>query len=130
MQTRNIPLTVALIALAAALAACETTGSGPGPQAAAPPTRQQAALDCWMATEKDAVKLGLDKRADVVTKCIGEVMAGKQTDSAVADSEGKPKPAAAVNAKPAVTGALPKIAAKPKSSANAKPDAKPDPAKP
>ncbi len=133
MQTRNIPLTVALLALAAALSACETTGGGPSPQAAAPtapPTRQQAALDCWMATEKDAVKLGLDKRADVVTKCMAEVMAGKSTDAAVADSEGKPqakpKTAGKPQTKPTTTGALPKVAAKPKSDAGAKPDAKPD----
>ncbi len=117
MQTRTIPLTVVLVALAAALGGCETTGSAPAPQAAAPtpPTRQQAALDCWMATEKDAIKLGLDKRADVVTKCMAEVMAGKQTQGAVADSEGKPQAKPLANAKPA---------AKPK--AEAKPDAKPD----
>jgi hypothetical protein len=105
----------ALLALATALGGCETTGGGPSAQAAAPAvpvTHQQASLDCWMATEKDAVRLGLDKRADVVSKCIVDVMDGKPTAAAVADSEGKPK--AAASAKPS---------AKPK--ADAKPDGKP-----
>ena len=130
MQTRNILLTATLIALAAALGACETTGSAPAPQAAAPPTHQQAALDCWMATEKDAVKLGLDKRADVVTKCITEVMAGKPTDAAVADPEGKSKPAGKPQAKTGAKGTTAKMAAKPTPAAGAKSDTKPDPAKP
>jgi len=99
MRTRNIAraASAGLLALAAAaLAGCETTGGGgPMAQAAPPPTHQQAALECWMATEKDAAKLGLDKRADLVTKCIADKMAGKQTASAAPDPKGAAKPQSA-----------------------------------
>ena len=64
---------------AAALAGCETTGSGVGPVAtAAPPpmTRIKAAEICWMATEHGHNDMDLDKRADVVDKCIDEKMGG------------------------------------------------------
>jgi len=84
---------------AAALAGCETTGGGPMAQAARPVplTHQQVALQCWMATEKDAAKLGLDKRADVVTKCIADKMGSKQTAAATPEpqpkGDTKPEPA-------------------------------------
>jgi hypothetical protein len=79
MQICKIRLTTLAVLLlsAAALGGCETTGGGPSAQAATPMTHQQAALDCWMATEKDAARLGLDKRADVVTKCIADKMSGQ-----------------------------------------------------
>ena len=35
-----------------------------------PMTRARAARECWMRTEKGALQLDLDKRADVVNKCI------------------------------------------------------------
>jgi hypothetical protein len=76
--TRIIPrlLLVALAALA--LAACETTGSGaPAPVATAPEppmTRTRAAEQCWMSTEKGATSASLDKRADIVNKCIEDKM--------------------------------------------------------
>lgn len=83
-MTPSIPhprnrLTILCIALAAvALAACETTGPGPAPQAAAPPKppmdRARAATECWMATEKGHADQSLDKRADIVTRCIDEKM--------------------------------------------------------
>ena len=66
-----------LIAAAALLAGCETTGS-PKPEAAKPPeppmTRSRAAADCWMSTEKGSAAANLDKRADLVTKCIDDKM--------------------------------------------------------
>lgn len=37
-------------------------------------TRSQAASDCWMKLEKVAASVDLDKRADLVTKCIDEKM--------------------------------------------------------
>lgn len=86
----------ALIAVAAlSLAGCETTGAGvAGPAAQAQPaaapatapktakgpkgpmTHQQAALYCWMSTEHGHADLPLDKRADVVDKCIKQKMQG------------------------------------------------------
>ena len=81
-----------LLAAALALAACETTGAGAaGPAAQAKPaekptqkpaepqgpmTHQQAALYCWMKTEHGRADQSLDKRADVVDKCIAEKMQG------------------------------------------------------
>ena len=37
-------------------------------------TRTRAAEQCWMATEKGNAGLALDKRADVVDKCIEQKM--------------------------------------------------------
>jgi hypothetical protein len=83
--------------LAAALAGCETDGAGPTaadapkaqaasakpttspvqtarPQAPAgdpePMTHARAARECWMRTEKTNAHQDLDKRADIVNKCI------------------------------------------------------------
>jgi hypothetical protein len=39
---------------------------------AEPPTRQEAAEQCWMSVEKTHRDLSLDKRADIVAKCIKE----------------------------------------------------------
>jgi uncharacterized lipoprotein YajG len=64
-----------LIAASMALAGCQT--DDPGASMAAGPvpmTRQNAALICWSKTEKDAARMTLDKRADVVTKCIDDKM--------------------------------------------------------
>ena len=71
----HIFLGLPLFLLAAlALAGCETTGSGTAAQAVKPPdppmTRTRAATECWMGTEKSRVDL--DKRADIVTKCIDQ----------------------------------------------------------
>jgi outer membrane biosynthesis protein TonB len=35
-----------------------------------PMTRARAARECWMKTEKGSARIDLDKRADIVTKCI------------------------------------------------------------
>jgi hypothetical protein len=56
-----------------ALAGCETIGGGSGPMAAAPQppmTRTRAAAECWMVTEKTEAGLNLDRRADIVDRCI------------------------------------------------------------
>jgi len=66
-----------LIGAATALAGCETT-AGPSQAAAAkvepPMTRTRAAEQCWMATEKGNPNENLDKRADLVSKCIDQKM--------------------------------------------------------
>ncbi len=81
---------LALIAAAAALlAGCETDGNTPGPLAslstpskpaepAKPPeppmTHSRAAAECWMGTEKGSASANIDKRADIVNKCIDDKM--------------------------------------------------------
>ncbi len=72
---------LALVLAAAALAGCETVGSGPSAQAAAEPpmTHSRAATECWMATEKGRADINLDKRADIVTKCIDDKMKAAKT---------------------------------------------------
>ena len=86
---------LALLTLAAGLlAGCETTGPGsvteagkPGeppkvevakpaepPKVEAPMTRSRAATECWMKVEKGGAGVGIDKRADLVTKCIDDKM--------------------------------------------------------
>ena len=88
-MNRSITRIVLIVAAAGLLAACETDGSNsPGPFAslnsskpaepAGPPeppmTRSRAASECWMKTEKGSLKANLDKRADVVDKCIDDKM--------------------------------------------------------
>ena len=41
-----------------------------------PMTHSEAATECWMATEKGRADINLDKRADIVTKCIDDKMKG------------------------------------------------------
>jgi hypothetical protein len=73
-------LMLLLLAVAPALTACQTDSTGkPVAQAAPaapaePPTRQEAAMQCWMSVEKTHKELSLDKRADIVTKCIDDKM--------------------------------------------------------
>ena len=69
----------ALGAIAVALAGCETTGAGSqAAVAAAPPpppmTHSEAAMECWMGTEKTDAHMNLDKRADIVDRCIKDKM--------------------------------------------------------
>jgi len=85
----TVPAASRAIALlfAAALAGCQTAGEGPragspesrqavqeaqAPQPAPEPplTRARAAEQCWMATEKGHASASVDRRADIVTKCI------------------------------------------------------------
>jgi len=99
-----------LVSCALALAGCETDGTGPTAagapraepaatnpdvaavrtQAAKPPepvrdaepmTRSRAARECWMRTEKGSAREDLDKRADLVNKCIDEKMKAAGTAS-------------------------------------------------
>ena len=90
---------LALLLIAAGLlTGCETDGTGlsatgaptaqtaqaPKPAEAAKPaepakpeepmTRARAARECWMKTEKGRADADLDKRADIVTKCIEDKM--------------------------------------------------------
>lgn len=43
---------------------------------AEPMTHARAARECWMRTEKTSAHVDLDKRADLVNKCIDEKMKG------------------------------------------------------
>jgi len=86
-----------LLAAATLLSACQTDSPGsPSAQAAPqeqakPMTHQEAALQCWMSVEKTHKDLALDKRADVVTKCIDDKMSGK-TPPPAAEAKPEPKP--------------------------------------
>jgi hypothetical protein len=86
--SRKMSTLVLLAAAALALAGCETDGNSPGPLASLsspakpaepekpvePMTRSRAASECWMSTEKGSHGANIDKRADVVTKCIDDKM--------------------------------------------------------
>ena len=101
----RVSLRLLLVVLAAAgLAACETTGLGTTTEAvkpAEPPmTRRLAAEQCWMAAEKAHAALPLDKRADIVNKCIEQKMK-----------------AASGSAEPAPAGPAPDAKKKPASTA-------------
>ncbi len=94
-KVRNLARLLALLIAAGPLAGCETTGDGAAPAAQAaqsaepakpeppkaeppkiepPMTRSRAATECWMKTEKGSAGVHIDKRADIVTKCIDEKM--------------------------------------------------------
>lgn len=83
MRTPDWLLRVALLgALGALLGGCETTGPKPAALAIvpfAPTTHTRAAAECWMATEKTAQKMDLDRRADLVNGCIEKKMRGEPT---------------------------------------------------
>ncbi len=82
LKTRNSFLARVLLLVIAAglLAGCETTGSGTSFALASKPpmTRSRAAMECWMKTEKGSAAANLDKRADIVTKCIAAKMKAAQ----------------------------------------------------
>jgi hypothetical protein len=80
---------VLLLVTAALLSGCQTDGDGPGPFASLsapakpaepskppdpPMTKSRAAMECWMKNEKGHGDADLDKRADLVNKCIDEKM--------------------------------------------------------
>jgi hypothetical protein len=73
-RTRQWVSVFLLLAAAAPLGGCETTGDPAAKPVAEPMTRTRAARDCWMETEKGRGDLSLDKRADVVNKCIEQKM--------------------------------------------------------
>jgi len=66
-----------LCAAAASLAACTTDGKGQVSLLAPPMTHQRASAECWMQTEKTMQKVELDKRVDVVNRCIDDKMSGR-----------------------------------------------------
>jgi hypothetical protein len=91
--TGRIGVLLLLAVSAGLLAGCQTDGGPPSPLAelkayagkkeepakpAEPPkppmTRTRAASECWMMTEKGRADGNLDKRADIVTKCIDDKM--------------------------------------------------------
>ena len=125
---------LALLLAAGLLSACETTGSGAPEHLAAaktpepPMTRTHAAELCWMATEKSDGRMNLDKRADIVDKCIAEKLNGKKT-AAVTPEKPKAKPAPEIKPKSEKPKAeitphpSPKPKAKPKT--DDKPEAEP-----
>jgi hypothetical protein len=61
-HTRNLIAILVLIPAAAALAGCGASA------------RTWAAAECWKSAEKNYATMNLDKRADIVTKCIDDKM--------------------------------------------------------
>jgi hypothetical protein len=103
---RALASTLAVALLAGALAGCNTDSIG-APQAQAAPkpmTRTEAAKECWMATEHGRQDLPLDKRADIVDKCIKDKMSAANKPAAPAGSA----PAAAPTPSPKPPPAPPK----------------------
>jgi hypothetical protein len=94
VTTRKIGVCALLVASAALLSGCETSGAPPSPltelanytakkdapEKPAEPkmTRARAATECWMKTEKGHADANLDKRADIVTKCIDDKLKAAQ----------------------------------------------------
>jgi hypothetical protein len=93
-------------------------------------TRRLAAEQCWMAAEKAHAALPLDKRADVVNKCIEQKMKAASGNAEPAgpapDAQKKPAGAAAEaqKKKPAAPGADAKDQ-KPAGAGADEPDKKP-----
>ena len=118
-MTSNARLSLRILLLglaAAALAGCETTGTGVARQTAKAPeppmTHARAAEQCWMSTEKGSASLSLDKRADLVNKCIDEKMKAASgtaepapSGPAAEDKKKKQAGAAAEKKKPAAAAA-------------------------
>jgi hypothetical protein len=132
----RVSLRLLLLVLAAAgLSACETTGLGTTTEAkpAEPPmTRRLAAEQCWMAAEKAHAALSLDKRADIVNKCIEQKMktASGSAEPAPAGPppDAKKKPAGAAAAAEKKKPAAPRAGEQDKKPADAdadEPDKKP-----
>ena len=61
-HTLNLIAMLVLVLAAAPLAGCGASA------------RTWAAADCWKSTEKDYAKMNVDKRGDIVTKCIDDKM--------------------------------------------------------
>jgi len=98
-MTSSTAQALALLLLAGSplLTACQTDPpAGPSAQAAPqeapkPLTRQEAAMQCWMSVEKTHKNTGLDRRADIVTKCIDDKMNGPKQPAAAAAKPAKPQ---------------------------------------
>ncbi len=104
-MTSNDPrraLSLAAVLLAGALAGCNTDGTGaPEAQAAKPMTRTDAARECWMATEHGRQDISLDKRADIVDKCIKDKMSAAAKPAAPAGTAAAAAPTPAPKPRPA-----------------------------
>jgi hypothetical protein len=59
---RNLIAMLMFVLAAAVLAGCGASA------------RTWAAADCWKSTEKTSAKMNIDKRADIVNKCIDDKM--------------------------------------------------------
>ena len=131
-------LRLLLVVLAAAgLAACETSGTGTSSTTEAakpaepPMTRRLAAEQCWMAAEKAQAALPLDKRADIVNKCIEQKLkttsgTAEPAPAGPAPDAKKKKPAGAAVAAEKKKPAAPSADAKDQKPAGAdEPDKKP-----
>jgi hypothetical protein len=93
MRNSAARLSLLLILPLLALTACQTDSTGAPKAQAAPPTHEEAALQCWMTVEKEHQSLSLDKRADIVTKCIHDKMnPGQATAASAAKPAAKPPP--------------------------------------
>ena len=113
----RVSLRLLLVVLAAAgLSACETSGLGTTTEAAKPVeppmTHRRAAELCWMAAEKGSAAMPLDKRADIVDKCIAQKMKSTAGNTEPAPAgpapdakKKKPAGAAAEKKKPAAPSA-------------------------
>jgi hypothetical protein len=133
----RVSLRLLLVVLAAAgLSACETTGLGTTTEAAKPAeppmTRRLAAEQCWMAAEKAHATLPLDKRADIVNKCIEQKLktaSGNAEPAPAAPApDAKKKPASAAAAAEKKKPAAPRAGEQDKKPADAgadEPDKKP-----
>jgi len=91
-------LTALVLACAPALSACQTDSpvapiAQAAPQREQPktPTRQEAAWQCWNAVDKTHKEASLDKRADIVTKCIDDKMNSTQSPPAAEVEPKTPK---------------------------------------
>lgn len=87
---------LAALLLAGALAGCSTDSVGaPGPVAQAAPkpmTHTEAAKECWLATEHGRNDLPLDRRADIVDKCIKDKISAANKPAAQAKTTPAPAP--------------------------------------
>ena len=61
-HTRNLIAMLVLVLATAALAGCGASA------------RTWAAADCWKSIEKNYAEMNVDKRAEIVTKCIDDKM--------------------------------------------------------
>ena len=62
-HTRNLIAILVLVLVAAALAGCATQSP-----------RTRASAECWMSIEKSHPEMSLDKRYNIVNKCIDDKM--------------------------------------------------------
>jgi hypothetical protein len=73
-------LAILLVAVSPALTGCKTDGTNAQAAAEAPahpPARHEVALQCWASVDKTHKTMGLDQRADVVSKCIDDKLKGQ-----------------------------------------------------